>query len=62
MKAFSFGARMLLLSIVPCWNSKTEEEMVSPIFLCHKIKDGGYNNTNINEQRLRLPPIRSLES
>ena len=21
----------------------------SPIFLCHKIKDGGYKNTNINK-------------
>ena len=24
--------------------------LLSPIFLCHKIKDGGYNNTNINKQ------------
>lgn len=48
MKAFSFGARMFLLSKVPCWNSKTEEKMVSPIFFRHKIKDGSYNNTNIN--------------
>ena len=23
--------------------------LLSPIFLCHKIKDGGYNNTNINK-------------
>ena len=22
---------------------------LSPIFLCHKIKDGGYNNTNMNK-------------
>ena len=63
MKAFSFGARMFLLSKVPCWNSKTEEEMVSPIVLCcHQIKDGSYNNTTINKLLLRLQPIRSLES
>ena len=24
--------------------------LLSPIFLCHKIKDGGYNNTNIKKQ------------
>ena len=24
--------------------------LLSPIFLCHKIKDGGYNNININKQ------------
>ena len=24
--------------------------LLSPIFLCHKTKDGGYNNTNINKQ------------
>ena len=24
--------------------------LLSPIFLCHKIKDGGYDNTNINKQ------------
>ena len=23
--------------------------LLSPIFLCHKIKDGGYNNTNIDK-------------
>ena len=23
--------------------------LLSPIFLCHKIKDGGYNNTNMNK-------------
>ena len=26
--------------------------LLSPIFLCHKIKDGGYNNTNINKLSL----------
>lgn len=65
MMAF-FGERILsfLLSKVPCWNSKTEEEMVSPIVLCcHQIKDGSYsNNTTINKLLLRLQPIRSLES
>ena len=24
--------------------------LFSPSFLCHKIKDGGYNNTTINKQ------------
>ena len=28
-----------------------------PIFLCHKIKDGGYNNININKQLLPHPPL-----
>ena len=23
--------------------------VLSPIYLCHKIKDGGYNNTNMNK-------------
>ena len=40
--AFSSGARMFLLFLL----------QISPIFLCHKIKDGGYNNTNIcNESK-----------
>ena len=31
--------------------------LLSKIFLCHKIKDGGYNDTNINKQR---PPAQNM--
>ena len=44
---------MFLLTEAPCWNSRREEDyyFYSPhaIFLCHEIKDGGYNNTNIKQ-------------
>ena len=44
---------MFLLTKAPCWNSRREEDyyFYSPhaIFLCHEIKDGGYNNTNIKQ-------------
>ena len=26
-----------------------EQRLLSPIFFCHKIKDGGYNKTNMNK-------------
>ena len=60
MQAFSSGAQMLLFAKAPRWN-RWEEEMspshlplgllilLSPIFHCHKIKDGGYNSTNTNK-------------
>ena len=35
-----------------------KEALLSPIFLCHKIKDGGYNNTNIN----KLSPAQNTPS
>ena len=41
VQAFSSGAQMFLLAKAPF--------LLSPIFLCHKIKDGGYNNTNMNK-------------
>ena len=42
--ACSAGVRMVLLRKAPCIVA-----FLSPIFLCHKIKDGGYNNTNMNK-------------
>jgi len=50
---------MVLLRKAPCIVA-----FLSPIFLCHKIKDGGYNNTNMNKlsPTLTLTPPFALES
>ena len=44
---------MFLLVKAPYWNSRREEDyyFYSPhaIFLCHEIKDAGYNNTDIKQ-------------
>ena len=48
---------MVLIAKAPCWNSRREEE--SPIFFCHKIKDGGFivairTWTNFPPPKIRL--------
>ena len=62
-------ARMVLIAKAPCWNSRREEEMgrshlpsglillLSPIFLCHRIKDGGFI-VAIRLTSFRPPKIR----
>ena len=35
--------------------SQRERFLLSPIFLCHKIKDRGYNNKNIKQAAFALP-------
>ena len=48
------GLANVLLAKAQCWNSKREGKwllfLLSLIVLCHNIKDGGYNSTNINKQ------------
>ena len=31
---------------------REEKSIFSPLFQCHKIKDGGYNNTNTNMNKV----------
>ena len=68
------GHTNVLLTEVPCWNSKREEKMgrVTPtlrvyfllylIFLHHNIKDGGYNSTNITMQLLLTQNTPTLQA
>ena len=54
MQAFSSGAPNVLLAKAPF---KGLLFLLSKIFLCHEIKDGGYNDTNINKRR---PPAQNM--
>ena len=42
---------------------REEKSIFSPLFQCHKIKDGGYNNTNTNMNKVsptqNMPALRA---
>ena len=66
---FSLQCRRFLRSREFFFSRKRHVETTVPILLCHKIKDGGYNNTNMNKLSstqntlaLRLPSLRRLIS
>ena len=67
--AFSLQRRRFLRAREFFFSRKRHVETTLPILLCHKIKDGGYNNTNMNKLSptqntlaLRLPSFRRLIS
>ena len=67
--AFSLQCRRFLRSREFFFLRKRHVETTVPILLCHKIKDGGYNNTNMNKLSstqntlaLRLANLRRLIS
>ena len=70
MQAFSSGARTLCSRKRHVESPKERRKWLpegllfslSLIFLRHKIKDGGYNNTNINNQLLPAQNTPALQA
>ena len=67
--AFSLQCGRFLRAREFFFSRKRHVETTVPVLLCHKIKDGGYNNTNMNKLSstqntlaLRLPSLRRLIS